>query len=149
MVARDNVSTARAFPEAWNERDFDRMAELMADHGEIVFVGSGQRFAGRDGVQQFAAMWADAFPDGHVEITNVVDGGDWVVIEYTGRGTQTGPLALPTGSIPPTGRSVELQLCDVFQFRNGQVDRVRSYFDSGSLLTQLGLMPEPAEGATA
>ena len=93
-------------------------------------------------------MWADGFPDGRVEITNVVDGGDMVAIEYTGRGSQTGALASAQGEIPPTGRSVELQLCDVLEFEDGKVVRVRSYFDSGSLMAQLGLMPEAA-GATA
>ncbi len=149
MAAQDNVATARAFPEAWNERDFDRMASLVTDECEIVLVGSGQRFTGPDGIREFAHTWADAFPDGRVEVTNVIVGDDHVALEYTGRGTQTGTLMSPAGEIPPTGRPVELQLCDVMEFRSGKVTRIRSYFDSGSLLGQLGLMPEAAAAATA
>ncbi|MDP8910676.1 MAG: ester cyclase [Actinomycetota bacterium] len=148
MAAQDNAATARRLPEAWNERDFDSMAMAMADDGEIVVVGSDQRFVGRDGVREFARMWADAFPDGRVEVTNVIDGGDHVAVEYTGRGTQTGTLVSAAGEIPPTGRSIELRLCDIVQFRDGKVTTIRSYFDSASLMAQLGLMPEPA-GATA
>ena len=148
MAAQDNAATARRFPEAWNERDFDAMAMLLADDGEIVVVGSDRRFVGADGVREFPHTWADAFPDGRVEVTNVIDGGDQVVVEYTGRGSHTGTLVSAAGEIPPTGRSVELKLCDVVEFRDGKATRIRSYFDSASLMAQLGLMPEPA-GATA
>ena len=41
-----------------------------------------------------------------------------------------------------TGRSVTLQLCDVHDIRDGKIRRVNSYFDSASLLQQLGVMPE-------
>jgi predicted ester cyclase len=96
---------------------------------------------------QFAEMWANAFPDGKVEIDNVVDGGDQVVIEYTGRGTHSGTLAGPMGEITATNRPVTLKLCDVWRFQGGTAKTVATYFDSGSLMTQLGLVPE-AVGAT-
>ena len=41
-----------------------------------------------------------------------------------------------------TGKSVTLQLCDVFEIENGKIKALRSYFDSASLLTQIGVMPE-------
>ena len=142
----DNVRTAKDNYEAWNNRDFDAFSETMAN-GAIVIVGSGQQLEGREGARQFAEMWANGFPDGKVEIDNVIDGGDHVVIEYTGRGTQTGTLASPMGEIAPTNRPVTLQLCDVWKFEGGSAKSVATYFDTGSLMTQLGLMPE-AVGAT-
>ena len=137
----DNSSIARGLYEAWNARDFDRTAELVTDDAEIVLVGSGTRFVGPDGVREFDQMWADGFPDGEVEITNVVAAGNTVVVEYTGRGTQTGPLRSAGGDIPPTGRSVTLELCDVITIANGKISLLKTYFDSASLLTQLGVMP--------
>jgi steroid delta-isomerase-like uncharacterized protein len=137
----DNSTIARQLYSSWNERDFDRTAELMADDGEIVLVGSGTRFVGPEGVKEFDHMWADAFPDGEVEIDELISAGDTVVVQYTGRGTQTGPLRSPAGEIPATGRSVTLQLCDVIRFENGKIASLLTYFDSASLLTQLGVMP--------
>jgi predicted ester cyclase len=87
-------------------------------------------------------MWADGFPDGKVTVDRVIESGDHVVVEYTGRGTHTGTLATSMGDIPATGRSMTLQLCDVMEFSNGKVRSQRSYFDTGSMMAQLGLMAD-------
>jgi steroid delta-isomerase-like uncharacterized protein len=148
MAESDNARLARAFYESWNERDFDRGAELVAEDGVQTIVGSGERFEGPDGFRRFSRMWADAFPDGRVEIESLIEAGDRVVVEFVGRGTHTGPLVSPMGEIPPTGRTVELRLCDVYEFRNGKMQAQRSYFDTASLMQQLGIMPE-MQAATA
>ncbi len=145
-----NASTARSTYDAWNERDFDRFAEVMAK-AELIDMGSGTRFTGREGAMQFAQGWADGFPDGKVTIDSVIETGKHVVVEFTGRGTHTGTLMTPMGGIDATGRSVELKLCDVWTFADdGTPKTVHFYVDSGSMMTQLGLAPEPATaGITA
>lgn|SRR6266545_2740430 len=142
MADSDNISIARNLYEDWNKRDFDHLAGLVATDGEIVLVGSGTSFRGPDGARQFAQMWATGFPDGEVTIERAAASGNQVTIEQTGRGTHTGPLQSPGGDIPATGKSVTLQLCDVFEIENGKIKALRSYFDSASLLTQIGVMPE-------
>ena len=52
------------------------------------------------------------------------------------------------GSIPPTGKSVTLKLCDVFELEDGKVTSQRSYLDTGSMMAQLGLPPEQTATAT-
>ena len=149
-MAEDNASTARQTYADWNAREFDRIAEQMADDGEIIDVASGTRFTGPEGSKQYSRGWADAFPDGRIEIDRLISAGDTVVVEFTGRGTQTGTLRTPAGEIPATGRSVTLQLCDVIDFTtDGKIKAWRSYFDSASLLAQLGVMPEAGVGVTA
>ena len=87
-------------------------------------------------------MWANGFPDGAITIDNVMSAGDSVIVEFTGRGTHTGTLDTSMGSIPATGRSLTLKLCDVTEFENGKIKRQRTYFDSGSMMAQLGLAAE-------
>ena len=41
LMPQDNVRIARSMYDHWNERQFDKVAELMADDGEIVLVGLG------------------------------------------------------------------------------------------------------------
>ena len=62
-----------------------------------------------------------------------------MVVEFTGRGTHTGTLVTSMGEIPATGRSLTLQLCDVMEFKNGKVQSQKTYFDTGSMMAQLGL----------
>ena len=149
LMSQDNVRIARSLYDYWNERQFDKVAELMAADSEIVLVGSDTRFRGPSGAIEFSQMWADAFPDGRLKIDNVIASGDHVALQFTGTGTQTGPLKSPTGEIPATGRSVTLNLCDVQEIRDGKIRSVQSYFDSVSMLMQLGVMPETAIGAKA
>ncbi len=141
MADSDNIEIARRLYDDWNKRDFDHLAGLLATDGEIMIVGSGTSFRGPEGARQFAQMWATAFPDGQVAIERAAASGDQVTVEHTGRGTHTGPLQSPGGDIPATGKSVTLQLCDVFTIESGKVKSMRSYFDSASLLTQIGVMP--------
>lgn len=145
----DNATIARTIYEDWNKRDFDHLASLVADDGEILLVGSGTRFRGPEGSMQFSRMWADGFPDGRVTIDDVIAAGDDVVVRFTGRGTHTGTLSGPVGDIPATGRTVTLQLCEVFRIEGGKVKSLHSYFDSASLLTQLGVMPEARVATTS
>ena len=141
-MAADNAALARWMHEAWNERDFDAMADATAPDSVITIVGSGDTFEGVEGARAFSRMWADGFPDGTVTVDRVIESGDLVVVEYTGRGTHTGTLVTGMGEIPATGRSLTLQLCDVMEFRDGKVLSQKTYFDSGSMMAQLGLGAE-------
>lgn len=138
----DNATVARRLYEAWNERKFDELVEYITPDGVITVAGTGDTFHGPDGVRQYNEMWAGGFPDGSITIDRVVSSGDSVVVEFTGRGTHTGTLVTSMGSIPATGRSVTLHLCDVLDFSNGKIRAQHSYFDTGSLMAQLGLMAE-------
>ena len=81
-----------------------------------------------------------AFPDAQVEVTNQVAAPDGVATEFTGRGTHTGPLGTPTGALPPTGRAVEIPGAEVWHVRAGQLARLHLYFDTATLLRQLGVL---------
>ena len=135
----DNADLARRLYEAWNERQFDEIADAVAPDSTLTIVGTGERFVGTDGARQYNMMWADAFPDGRVTVDEVIAAGDRVVVEFHGEGTHTGTLRTSMGEIPATGRSLTLQLCDVYEFDNGKIKTQRNYFDTGSLMTQLGL----------
>jgi predicted ester cyclase len=85
-----------------------------------------------------------AFPDGRVEITNVIADDRQAVVEYTGQGTMTGAMSTGGGDIPPTGRRMQMKLCDFMEIEDGKVIRYRSYFDAAFMMQQLGLTSEPA-----
>lgn len=56
--------------------------------------------------------------------------------------TRTGVLTTAAGSIPATGRSVTLHLCDVYEFRDGKALSQHQYLDTGAMMAQLGLTAE-------
>jgi steroid delta-isomerase-like uncharacterized protein len=136
----DNEKLARELYEAWNNRDWQATTDAVAPGGTITVMGTGDTFEGTDGVQKYNTVWADAFPDGRITVDHIYSAGDCVVVEFTGRGTHTGTLETSMGAISATGRSVTLHLCDVLEFSDGKVKEQRNYFDTGSLMAQLGLM---------
>jgi steroid delta-isomerase-like uncharacterized protein len=140
LLMADNETLARSLYEAWNNRDWQTSMDATAPDGTITVMGTGETFQGAEGTQKYNTMWADAFPDGQITVDHVYNAGDCVVVEFTGRGTHTGTMETSMGSIPATGKSVTLHLCDVLEFSDGKIKAQRSYLDTGSLMAQLGLM---------
>jgi len=135
----DKAALARSLYDAFNNRDFDLQAEAVAPDGSLTIVGTGQTFIGPDGARQYNTMWATAFPDGMVIVDRVIAQDDHVVVEFTGRGTHTGPLVSAAGDIPATGREATLQFVDVYEFVGDKIKTQHNYFDSGALMAQLGV----------
>lgn len=141
MSAVDNAQMVRGTFAAFNERDFERGGLPFAQHAEIVNTATGERFFGPDGFRQYARGWLTAFPDSKVDVMQLSADEETASVEYVVRGTHTGPLVGPAGVIPPTGLQVELHFCSMFRVREGKIVGARTYFDSASMLRQLGLLP--------
>jgi predicted ester cyclase len=104
---------------------------------------------GPDGAKQFFGIWADGVPDNEITITHEYVCGSIVVQEGVFSGTHTGGLMTPSGEvIPATGRSLTATYADVFEIEGDRITSERLYFDQVGLLTQLGLMPNPAAAAS-
>jgi ketosteroid isomerase-like protein len=99
----------------------------------------GTTFRGGAGIKEFQLGWATAFPDSRVEIRTLTVDGDRVIVEHNGRGTHRGPLVTPNGTVPATGRPVDVPFCEVFERRDGRVASARTYFDVATMMGQLGL----------
>ena len=65
--------------------------------------------------------------------------------EFVGRGTHTGPLVGPAGTIPPTGRSIEFPVGEPMRLEEGRFTLVHVYYDGATLLRQLGVFPPRPE----
>jgi len=99
----------RKFHESWDMRDPDRGAAIIADDCHFEDVVRGELLSGPEACRQDYIRWRTAFPDGSLEITKVIVQDDWAVVEFSNRGTQTGPLQSSLGEFPPSGRSMEVR----------------------------------------
>jgi steroid delta-isomerase-like uncharacterized protein len=143
-MSEDSESIIRRLFDAFNTKDYDTIVALAADDFELIDAASGDKFNGPEGARQNAERWLIPFADAKVEILNVVSSGDWAVAECVGRGTHSGPMQTPMGEVPPTGKDMELHFCSLIKVRDGRIVEGRDYYDSMTIVTQLGLMPEPA-----
>jgi len=111
---------------------------------DAEFHDSMSHTTGIPDLERYLESWWKAFPDASISIGKVVESGDQAVGEMTYRGTQTGPLVGPAGEIPPTGKSVELRGAAWITIKDGKIARFDGYYDTMSMMVQLGLMPAPA-----
>ncbi len=115
-------------------------AAVIAEDCHFEDVARGELQSGPEGYKRDYHRWRDAFPDGEVKVVNVIVEGDWAVVEFVNRGTQTGTLHSSLGDFPPTGRSMEIRYCSVMKVNDGKVIEGRDYYDSASIARQLGLV---------
>jgi predicted ester cyclase len=131
------------FIDAFNAHDEDRIRSLNADNA--VFEAPGDvRAEGREAATQYAMGWIHAFPDARITVRNELVADDWVVQEFSFEGTHTAPMQSPMGEIPATNRSLNGRGVQIYRVEGEEVVDTRLYFDQVQVMTQLGLMPEPA-----
>ncbi len=144
MSIQENEALARAEIDKYNAHALDGLAGLFSSDAEIVNVPTGVSDRGPKAARDSAQTLLTAFPDGKFELINVIAGERNAAVEYRAHGTHTGKLVARAGALQPTGRKLEIRLCDVMEIQGGKITGLRSYWDMYGLLSQLGLVPEPA-----
>jgi steroid delta-isomerase-like uncharacterized protein len=132
---QSNAELHRAVYEAVQSRDFDRLREIY--HADCRYVtGDGVERRGVDAVLASVETFTSAFPDLSIEVRHHHLPGEGVsIVEYSFAGTHEGELE----GIPATGRRMEVVACSVAEIHGGQIHRERDYYDTLSLMRQLGL----------
>jgi steroid delta-isomerase-like uncharacterized protein len=131
------------FYEAFGAGDLDAALDACADDLEIVDPGMGQ-VRGRKLFREYLETFKRAMPDARAIVEQMVESEGTVVVEGRFTGTHTGPLATDDGDVDPTGAAVDLRFADVSRVRDGTIVAYHTYYDQLGLLTQLGLMGDPA-----
>lgn len=109
-------------------------------HPRYEIVPTGDVFDGTDQVLEYFAESRTAFPDQRNELIALHHADDSIVVEFKLLGTHRGPFR----GLPATGRSFEVQCIAVFQFDDGDgIVCERPYFDSATILRQLGIAHDP------
>jgi predicted ester cyclase len=94
-----------------------------------------------EGIKFLTAMFGGAFPDSYFTVEDMVAEGDKVVTRKTFHGTHEGELM----GIPPTGRSVSMELIDIVRIAEGKVVEHWSVGDNLGMMQQLGIVPKPGD----
>ncbi len=134
-----NEQVIRALYQAAEVQDVKEFVSLFADSGYFYDVSAGRKYRGTE-IGRTVEIYATAFPDMHRELYDFYVNGDVVVVELSLNGTHKGPLELPAGTIPATGREIHAPCCDVFHLKDGKVQSFHCYTAATILLGQLGVL---------
>jgi steroid delta-isomerase-like uncharacterized protein len=120
--------------DAWNDRDFDRFDELMADDA-VLAVGGITVSCNPAGTRAIAVEWTSALPDWKFDLLNLIAEGDLVVAHMPYRGT----LRQPIFGIAPTDRFARVDEMVIFRIDDGKIARAWEVYDEAGMWRQLGV----------
>jgi len=134
----DHAATLRRVYELISAGDIDGFGEHMAD--DFVEHETTPGFEPtRDGVKQLFHMYKAAFPDLRMEPQDIIVSGDKAVARARATGTQQGEFV----GMPPSGKSVDVELIDIMRFgEDGLIHEHWGLFDGMKMMQQLGAIPE-------
>lgn len=135
----DNEGIIRELYRRAEVQDSAGFMQLFASDGYFADISAGQKYVGQD-IGKIVDIYATAFPDMHRELEKVVAMGDVVVVQLSLNGTHNGPLALPDGTVAPTGKTMHTPCCDVFRLKDGKVVSFDCYTAATILFAQLGIL---------
>jgi len=137
----EGAALAREIYTLFNAGKMTQALPFAAEDVALTLVPFGQQFQGHEGFLAFMEGFKTAFPDCTVNLTRQISAPGRVVNEFVARGTHLGPMMTPSGTIPPTGRSIDYAACEVWTLEDGKLATLHNYFDAATVMNQLGLTP--------
>jgi steroid delta-isomerase-like uncharacterized protein len=128
----------REHMESENAYDFDTTIATFG-HPRYELVATGDVYDGEEAVRGYFAETRRAFPDQRNELVALHHADDAVIVEFDLLGTHDGSFR----GLPPTGRSFRCRMVAIFEFEDEGLVCERVYFDSATILRQLGIAHDP------
>jgi steroid delta-isomerase-like uncharacterized protein len=121
------------------EKDVPGFVACFTEDGTFTDESIEVTYRGPSELGITVEIYAAAFPDMHREIYQIYSTDNIVVVQLALQGTHLGPLKLPGGTIPPTGKRMNAPCADVFELVDGKIKRFDCYPSGTVVLSQLGV----------
>jgi steroid delta-isomerase-like uncharacterized protein len=142
LTADELVKIAHKQIDAFNSADWEQMPGLLTSDTRYHEFATERSIEGLEQLIELFKGWKTAFPDAAGTVTSSVASGNTAVLEVTWKGTHTGPLTTAAGTIPASGKTQETPAVIVYVFEGSKIKTGRHYFDSMTLLKQIGAEPK-------
>lgn len=131
-MTQDPKDLVRAYVDAFNSGDLDRLCDLFSDDALIWGV------LGWGNVQQVRPIWKDLMESLqiHLHVQDLVAEGAFVAARYF----ESGSSAKPFRGYPKTGKTYEVIAMEWFEIQDGKIHRRWGARDSASIYRQLGFL---------
>lgn len=140
MTAQENKELYRRVVDELNRGDLESSLAFTSPDATL----NGQPL-GREGDRHRAEMLAEAFPDQHYDILDMVAEGDKLVVRWRMTGTHEGVLAGPTMTLQPSGKRLDMWGMSMYRIKGGMATEIWESFDMLDFLRQLGVLPPPGQ----
>jgi steroid delta-isomerase-like uncharacterized protein len=137
-LRRKREALVREHMESENEHDFDTTMGTF-HHPRYELIATGDVHDGEGEVARYFEESRAAFPDQRNELIALHHSDDAVIVEFDLKGTHLGSYR----GLPPTGREFTCRMTAFFLFEEDRLVGERVYFDSATILRQLGIAHDP------
>jgi steroid delta-isomerase-like uncharacterized protein len=137
-VRRKREATVREHMESENRHDFDTTMGTF-HHPRYEIIATGDVHDGEGEVARYFQETRAAFPDQRNELIALHQADDAVVAEFDLKGTHLGSFR----GLPATGKDFTCRMVALFLFEEDRLVGERVYFDSATILRQLGVAHDP------
>ena len=138
MGSRENTETFTKWIEAHRAHDLDTMLTFVTDDITIQSAAGADMppAKGKDEARHHWQTIYNSFPDMRMDAVDLTSEGDTLFAEISHGGTMEGPM----GPKQPTGKSYRTQGAFRFNFSDGKIRSILSYWDTAAMAKQLGLV---------
>ena len=145
----DNEQIVRHAYKVAEDMDTAAWSAAFTPDGTFTDESIGITWQGPRDLPEQVENYHRAFPDIHRELYHVYVSDNMVVVQLALQGTHQGPLRLPAGTLPATGKKMDAPCCDVFEVTDGKIKRFDCYPEGSVILTQLGVIGNLGAALTA
>jgi len=134
--------------EIWNNGNMALVEDVFAT--EVVAHTSTfpEDIVGLEGIKNWVKFARTAFPDMYMTFDEIIVKGDKIVARFTVTGTNTGPMSMPIGDLPPTGKKVRFTGLGIDLVQDGKITEELVVYNVLDMMLQLGFTltpPQPPE----
>jgi len=120
--------------------DVKAIAAGYSDSAKVYSPNWEGAKTGQAGVTEVYSRYFSSTPDLTYKVTNVINAGDNVIVEYTSGGT----LSNPEGATPAymKDKKYMINYCAIFTIKNNKIIKETDYFDQVAFLRQVGFFDQ-------
>jgi steroid delta-isomerase-like uncharacterized protein len=137
----DNKAVIRRWIEAYNQRDLEGEAEVLAPDfvAHVPDAPAPMDLEGLEAWRQFTAPFTEAFPDLRLTVEDIAAEGNTVAARVAFHGTHRGEFQ----GLPPTGKQVAFSSMEFNRVVDGKVEEHWVEINLLGLVQQLGVATIP------
>src|SRR6266446_9276994 len=134
-TADRDAAVAEKWIAGWNSHNPDKLLSLFTDDIFYEDVAFGEISHGSAELRKFAASEFEGVPDLELKLLRANIQGGHGTIEWVFSGTDKGVFN--------TGKKFSVRGVSVIDVRDGKISRSIDFYDSGTIMRQVGVLPTP------
>lgn len=129
--------------EMWNKGNLALIPELYTAGCVASTSTFPEPFVGHEGIKKWIENTRTMMPDMVMAFPEILAQRDKIATIWTMTGTQTGPIVMPGGTLPATGRKVQITGMSIDYLKDGKFVKEIVVFNVLEMMMQLGFTLNP------